>query len=151
MQPCMTIQLATGSPRTDSPGRTSIQRLNKLRFDFDSRVGRTFRSLPRRLFPTPYRRADEANRLQCVRAHLVQRCSRFPRRNCSPNASTLTRSPRSRCCNQSPAIRANQLTLLGHEAVIIARLVLLVLDFHDSHRLLAFASLEDYHFAHFGS
>jgi hypothetical protein len=61
----------------------SQQRLGKSGFDLEPRVGRAFRSLPRRVFPALHRRANETNRFQCVRALLIQRYSSFLRRNCS--------------------------------------------------------------------
>ena len=60
--------------------------IDKLRFDLEPHIRAAFRSLPRRFFPRLQRRTNESNRLQRVRVHLLQHCSRFPRRNCVLNA-----------------------------------------------------------------
>ena len=51
----------------------SQKRLRESRFDLEPRVGRAFRTLSRRIFPALHRRTNEANRLECIRAHFVQR------------------------------------------------------------------------------
>src|SRR5207248_357929 len=66
------IALRFVQPRDDDQlviGFHSQQRLRESRFDLEPRVRSTLRSLPRRVFPPLQRRANKANRLQCVRAH----------------------------------------------------------------------------------
>src|SRR5436309_1033752 len=48
----------------------SQQRFGESRFDLKPRVGRTFRSLPRRVFTALDCRSDKANRLERIRVHL---------------------------------------------------------------------------------
>ncbi len=69
------VTLRLVQPRDDDQLVTDLhaqQGFGKLRFDLEPRVRRAFRSLPGRLFPPLQRRTNEANRLQCVRAHFVQ-------------------------------------------------------------------------------
>src|SRR5438093_5240663 len=78
------IALRFVQPRDDDQlvtGFQSQQRLRESRFDLEPRVRSTLRSLPRRVFPPLQRRTNKANRLQCVRAHLVQRCPSDSSRN----------------------------------------------------------------------
>src|SRR5207247_11089485 len=68
------IELRFVQPRDDDQlvtGFHAQQRHRESRFDLEPRVRSTLRSLPRRDFPPLQRRANKANRLQCVRAHLA--------------------------------------------------------------------------------
>src|SRR6476646_7747771 len=56
----------------------SQQCLGEARFDLEPRVGRAFRSLPRRVFPTLDCRSHKANRLERIRLHLWNGFHRLP-------------------------------------------------------------------------
>src|SRR6476660_6791347 len=73
--PLQHIALRFVQPRNHDPFVTNFHSQHgprESRFDLEPRVGRTFRSLPRRIFPAFHCRANEANRLQRISAHVVQ-------------------------------------------------------------------------------